>query len=171
MKKIKIMFVCTGNICRSPLAHAYFEDLVKKKKLSDKIEVDSSGTHSHIGELPDRRARKIGEKYNLDVNHLARDFSLDDWSTFDLILVMDQFNFNYIIQKRFTSMDVSKIKFLREFDPNIDIKDIKKEQKQLTVPDPYYGGIEEFEQAYKIISRCCDQLIEYMEKFYLKQKV
>ncbi len=157
MKKFKILFVCLGNICRSPLAHAVFENLIKKENLTDKFEVESCGTGAwHIGELADPRMIKEAKKHNVEMTHLARRLQVMDFEYYDLILPMDMSNMKYL--KSQCSDDFQhKIKLFREFDP--EAKNALEE-----VPDPYYGGDSGFSNVYKIVERTCENMLDKITK-------
>ncbi len=153
MEKTKILFVCLGNICRSPLAHAVFEDLVKKNNLEDKFEIESCGTGAwHVGELPDRRMSKEAKKHGIEMTHPARALQVMDLEYYDLILPMDISNMRFLLSKSLPEFD-KKIMLFRTFDP--EAKD-----KNAEVPDPYYGGEEGFANVYKIVERTCKNLLK-----------
>ncbi len=156
MEKHKILFVCLGNICRSPLAHAVFQDLVDKNGLSDKFEIESCGTGSwHVGELPDRRMSKEAKKHGIEMTHLGRTLQVMDFEYFDLILPMDISNMNYLLTKTLPEYR-DKIKLFRTFDP-----EAKSEVAE--VPDPYYGREEGFKNVYKIVDRTCKEILRHFE--------
>ncbi len=153
MKKTKILFVCLGNICRSPLAHAVFEHKVKERGLEDKFEIESCGTGAwHVGELPDGRMRNEAAKHGIDMTHLGRTLQVMDLEYFDLILPMDMSNKQYLMTKALPEFK-EKIKLFRTFDP--DTTDPTAE-----VPDPYYGGEQGFANVYQIVDRTCDHLLD-----------
>src|SRR5688572_8369678 len=94
---INVLFVCLGNICRSPLAEGIFKDIVKKKGLNNKISIDSAGTGNyHIGADPDHRSIKVARKYDIELDHKARQFVKRDFDDFDYIIAMDQNNYDNI---------------------------------------------------------------------------
>ncbi len=146
-----VLFVCLGNICRSPLAEGVFRDLVKRQGLESSFTIDSCGTgHWHIGELPHPEARAVAKRYNISLTGIrARQIEKADFNNFDLIVAMDQSNLDDL--RRIRTSNKGNIICLREYD--IDTKD-------LNVPDPYYGGSEAFEQTFKIVARCCHALFE-----------
>ena len=145
MTKIKILMVCLGNICRSPLA----EGILQKKINSYKILVDSAGTGNwHIGKPPDKRSIKVAEENGVNIsNQRARQFKIADFDTFDYIYVMDKNNYNDIISLATNKQDKNKVKLiLNELYPNQD-----KE-----VPDPYYGGENGFQKVYEMLNKACN---------------
>ena len=126
---IRILMVCLGNICRSPLAHG----ILASKLDTENFQVDSAGTSNyHIGSLPDQRSIAIARKKGLDItNQRGRQFKVEDFDTFDYIYVMDKSNFENVVKMARNTEDISKVKLiLNESFPN----------KNLEVPDPYYGG-------------------------------
>lgn len=151
-KMIKILFVCLGNICRSPLAEAIFNDKVSKKGFSDKMSSDSCGTANyHTGKLPDHRSVEIAEKNNIPIDHSARQFQVNDAKEFDYILAMDQSNYRNILHE--ISYKPDGLLLMRSFDLL---------GKDLDVPDPYYGGLDGFEDVYQILDRSIEKLIEFL---------
>lgn len=137
--------VCLGNICRSPLA----EGILKSKISSDKIFVDSAGTGAyHIGNLPDQRSIEVANKYGIDItNQRARKFIVEDFDNFDFIYVMDESNYQNILALARNKNDENKVQLiLNEVDAN----------KNLSVPDPYYGGNQGFENVYQMLDRACE---------------
>lgn len=129
---IRVLFVCMGNICRSPTAHGVFESLVRQAALSDQIQIDSAGTHAyHVGEMPDARAQQEARRRGFDLSaQRARRVADTDFDEFDYILAMDTVNME-ALRARCPARHVKKIHFLLEFASGIDDKQ---------VPDPYYGG-------------------------------
>jgi len=137
--------VCLGNICRSPLA----EGILKSKVNSEKVFVDSAGTGAyHIGHLPDERSIEVAKKYGIDItDQKARQISSDDFDVFDIIYAMDESNFNNILALSRSEKDKKKVKMiLNESNPD----------KNLNVPDPYYGGNQGFENVYKLLDEACE---------------
>lgn len=145
----KILMVCLGNICRSPLA----EGIMKSKLPSDKFFVDSAGTASyHIGELPDPRSISIAKSYKIDItDQRARQFSEIDFDRFDHIYAMDYSNYQNIIRLARSKRDITKTKLiLNELYPN----------QNMDVPDPYYGGQEGFKNVFKLLDKACNIIAE-----------
>jgi len=149
------MFVCLGNHCRSPLAHGYFEHLLKNHGLENQIEVLSSGTSGwHLGELPDPRICHVAEKYGFSLSHIrGQKISKSDLETCEMILVMDRSNLRDVMTLDDRNRFGEKIKLFRSFDP---------QSTQEEVPDPYYSGI--FEEVYAIISQTCDALLTHLQE-------
>lgn len=146
--------MCSGNICRSPLAHKYLEKLVKEENLSHKIEVDSCGIGAwHEGQNADSRMRAVAASRGLKFNKHARSFKSKDLEEFHYIIAMDWSHVNYLKSSmHFTLAHDKKISLLREYD--------SATQDGYDVPDPYYGGTAEFERVYNIIDRSCKQLLK-----------
>ena len=143
--KTKILMVCLGNICRSPLA----EGILKSKADSSKVFIDSAGTgHWHIGDLPDKRSIAIAEKYDIDItNQRGRQFTTEDFQKFDHILVMDLSNKENVLTLAKTNSDRQKVRLILDYvfpNENVD------------VPDPYYGGDTGFENVYKLLDEACE---------------
>jgi protein-tyrosine phosphatase len=141
---MKILMVCLGNICRSPLAHGILEHMAKEKNLN--WEIDSAGTGNwHIGEQPDRRSIAIAKKYGVDIStQSCRQFLSDDFENFDHILVMDQNNLSDVISLAITDAHFSKVRLFL---------------KNGVVPDPYLDD-KQFDPVYKMIEKRCLELIE-----------
>ena len=140
----KILMVCLGNICRSPLA----EGILKSKLPESTFLIDSAGTANyHVGNSPDPRSITVGKKYGIDISNLkGRQFSVNDFDSFDLIYVMDESNYRNVISMARSEQDKSKVKFiLNEIYPN----------QNYDVPDPYYGGDHGFENVYKMLDEAC----------------
>ena len=155
---INVLFVCYGNICRSPVAEGVFRTLIEEAGLEDQIQADSAGTASfHIGQLSDRRTRENALEHSLTLSHRARRLIGEDLAEFDYFVAMDETNLEAIEKLNYRSTGLytnDTIFLLREFDP--DVSD------QPNVPDPYYEGPEVFEEVYQICLRCCRQLLTYL---------
>src|SRR5687767_8250626 len=118
MEKIKVLFVCLGNICRSPLAEAIFKDKIKKKGLEKWIEADSCGTSNyHIGDQPDPRTIANASKNGIAIDHCGRQLCVEDLEQFDFILAMDKSNFQNIMRLPDSKSFADKVKLMREYDP------------------------------------------------------
>ncbi len=161
MKLFKVQFVCLGNICRSPLAHAVFQQKVNEAKLDKTIHIESSGTGNwHVGSLPDSRMREVAKKAGYIMDHRARHLSYSDINEYDLVLAMDSQNYKEIIAKCKTEEERQKVKLFREFDPNCLGND--KE-----TPDPYFGGRAGFELVLDIVERTSLSLLNYIIKYVI----
>lgn len=144
--------VCLGNICRSPLA----EGILVSKVDSDKIFVDSAGTAAyHVGELPDKRSIAVAKKFGIDISYQrARQFVVEDFDKFDVIYAMDTSNYHNIILKSRTEAEQKKVfLILNELDDKSD----------KSVPDPYYGGEQGFDNVYKMLDRACNIIANKLE--------
>ncbi|HLV15147.1 MAG TPA: low molecular weight protein-tyrosine-phosphatase [Xanthomarina sp.] len=144
---IKILMVCLGNICRSPLA----EGILQSKLPKDKFFIDSAGTGNyHVGDPPDPRSVKIAKKYGLDIsNQRGRQFTTSDFDKFDYIYVMDSSNYQNVIRLARNEQDIAKVKMI--------LNEIYKNQ-DYDVPDPYTGGIQGFESTYKMLDEACQEI-------------
>ncbi|NRB59247.1 MAG: low molecular weight phosphotyrosine protein phosphatase [Winogradskyella sp.] len=152
----RILVVCLGNICRSPLAHGILES----KLPSNHFYVDSAGTASyHSGNQPDSRSIAVAKKYGLDISHQsARQFTTMDFDLFDYIYTMDQSNYNNIISLAKSSYHIDKVKLFLEENDTVTNKN---------VPDPYYGGPDGFERVYKLIEETSTILSEKLMRKHL----
>ncbi|MCK6380815.1 MAG: low molecular weight phosphotyrosine protein phosphatase [Leptospiraceae bacterium] len=156
MKK-KILFVCLGNICRSPAAEGAFKHLIKSKNLEHMFEIDSCGTAGyHIGELPHSTTREVSRKRGIQLDHRCRKFDLKDFDYFDFILVMDDSNYNDVIAKTKNTLHQKKVIKFRKFDEGVS--------GSPDVPDPYYGGIDGFEEVQDIVSRSSEGFLNWILK-------
>ena len=144
---MKILMVCTGNICRSPSAEGVLRELARKENL--KIEVESAGTHDyHVGDAPDRRAIAHARKRGYDISALrARQVAAEDFETFDLVLAMDR----------------GHLKILERMCPAASRQKLRLFAAGEDVPDPYYGGTEHFEQALDLIEQAAKRLLDELE--------
>ena len=151
---VRVLFVCMGNICRSPLAEGIFTRLVENADLTLKILTDSAATHGyHIGHSPDKRSQLIAQVNGIDIGHQrGRQVELVDFEAFDYILAMDKANLAYL-KTVCPPKKQHKISLLLAFAPHL------KEQE---VPDPYYGGPEGFEHIYHLIEQACQGLLKHI---------
>ncbi len=142
---MKILMVCLGNICRSPMAEGIMRKLGGKK-----VEVDSAGTADyHIGFQPDKRMIATAIEHGIDISNLrARQFQSDDFDSFDLIFAMDSSNYRDIISLAKDDNDKQKVKMILD---------------NSNVPDPYYGGDEGFEHVYQLLHEACQKFLEDIE--------
>ena len=152
---IKVLFVCMGNICRSPTAHGVFRELVKKHKLGDKIHVDSAGTHSyHIGNPPDSRSQATARQRGIDLSDLqARRFTSADFAEYDYVIGMDHAN-------------IADMRAIRPKDGKARLQlmlEYSKKFTQAEVPDPYFGE-DGFEQVFDMIDDASQGLLESIRR-------
>jgi protein-tyrosine phosphatase len=147
---MKILMVCLGNICRSPLAEGIMQYKIDQHRLD--WSVDSAGTGSwHVGERPDRRSVEVAKKYGIDINYQrARQFRTDDFQQFDLIFAMDSSNYQNIIKMADSKEEKEKVQM---------IMNIVKPDYNQNVPDPYYDN-DGFEIVYRMLDEACDKIIE-----------
>jgi protein-tyrosine phosphatase len=151
--KKRICFVCLGNIVRSPLAENLFLHQAEQTGVSDRFEVDSAGTGAwHVGEPPDSRMQRVAAIHGLKYTGRARQIRPHDLEDFDLIIAMDRENLSDLKRLVRSPEAGQKIRLLREFDPFGG--------PQAGVPDPYYGGIDGFEEVYQIVERSTQKLLE-----------
>ncbi|CAM3824763.1 low molecular weight protein-tyrosine-phosphatase [Rheinheimera salexigens] len=151
----KLLFVCLGNICRSPTAHAVMRDKAKLAELN--IDIDSAGTHaSHRAEAPDVRSIREGTKFGYDFSHLhARPITEQDFSHYDMILAMDQNNLQ-VLQQRCPEQHQHKLQLFMQYHPAYPT--------QQEVPDPYYGGARGFSLVLQLIEAGCDGLCLHLQR-------
>lgn len=151
-KKYKVLFVCLGNICRSPAAHGIFEHMVKENGLQDKIEVDSAGTYGgHRGELPDRRMRTAAMYRGYALTHKSRPVSSLDFLDFDLIVAMDDQNYEDLMHLAPSVEATHKIKRMASYLTTHSIS---------YIPDPYYMGTEGFTLVLDLLEEGCRNLFD-----------
>ncbi len=154
--KRKILFVCLGNIVRSPLAEALFRQRASQLGLGGRYQVDSAGTSSfHIGQTPDSRMRQTAAAHGLDYSGRARQVTLDDLEAFDLVVAMDNENYDDLRGLAERGGCHVEIRRMREFDP--------ESGGSMDVPDPYYGGQAGFENTFAIVARSVEELLKDLE--------
>ena len=148
MAQMKILMVCLGNICRSPLAQGILESKVD----STEFIVDSAGTAAyHVGNSPDKRSVAVAKKNGIDLSkQKARQFTVEDFSLFSKIYVMDLSNYENVIALSQNPEDKAKVNLILN--------------ESMEVPDPYYGGKEGFEYCFDLLNNACDQIVKSLAK-------
>jgi len=151
----RVLFVCWGNICRSPTAEAVMRQVVDDAGLAGAIEVDSAGTSAeHTGSAPDRRAVAEADRRGLDLRSLrARSVRPDDWERFDLLLAADGMVERALLHRAPDAAARAKVHRMTAFGPDADLDE---------VPDPYYGGADGFEHVYDLLDRACRGLVDHL---------
>ena len=161
-QRIGVLFVCLGNICRSPAAEGVFASIVEKEGLADAFYVDSAGTYGgHSGDLPDYRMRQHASARGYDLTHRARLINSDDFKRFDAIVTMDESNYRNICRMARTGEEERKILRMADFLVGFDNYD--------EVPDPYYEGPEGFELVLDMLEASCERLMDYLLDNITKQ--
>ena len=151
---VSVLFVCLGNICRSPLAEGVFLAAAESRGLGSRLDADSAGTAAyHSGEPPDPRTTAVAARYGVRLTGLARQVTRHDFERFDLVVAMDRSNRRSLerLRARRPHPGAARIVMMRDYDPEPDSPD---------VPDPYYGGEDGFERVYRIVERCCEGLLD-----------
>ncbi len=157
MDKIKVLMVCMGNICRSPLAHGVFERMVEDEGLAHLIEVDSSGTGAwHVGNRPDPRSQEVAMRHGLDLTgQRARKVTAEDIDNFDYILAMDSENLSILHELAGNERSQEKISLFLDFAQDLALSE---------VPDPYYGGPQGFDDVYELVEAASIGLLQSINK-------
>lgn len=158
-RKVRVLFCCMGNICRSPTAHGVFQHIINAENLEHLVEIDSAGTHAyHVGEQPDRRAQNTAEKRGIDLTFItARRVSETDFEYFDYILAMDRDNYSNLTHDC-PSEYADKIKLFLDYAPEHPLDE---------VPDPYYGGIKGFENVFDMVEVASQGLLNDIKSRFL----
>lgn len=156
MKKLKVLFVCMGNICRSPTAEGVFSQVLKDRNLHDFFEIDSAGTHAyHAGEAPDLRAQKAARDRGVEISHLrARQVTYGDFADFDYLLVMDDENYDTLMSKCPDEYK-NKINYLLDYATEVNFRE---------VPDPYYGGQNGFERVLDMVESAAEGFLAFLKE-------
>lgn len=156
MEKIKVLFVCMGNICRSPTAEGVFTKIIASKNLADRFTVDSAGTHAyHVGKPPDTRAQKAALKRGVELQHLrARKVHGSDFEYFDYVLAMDDDNYSILFHEC-PDEHRAKVKYFLDYAPHLGVRE---------VPDPYYGEKLGFERVLDMVQEASLGFLESLQK-------
>jgi protein-tyrosine phosphatase len=167
---ISVLFVCLGNICRSPMAEGLFQSLVATGGMDRVIQADSAGTSCfHTGELPDPRMMQTASLHGIQLTHRARKLVVEDFGKFDYILSMDGANLEIILALQKKAMATAangdtpssaKVLMMRSFDPEVE--------DDLDVPDPYYGGTDGFEEVFSMLKRSNEQFLGFLREHHLQ---
>ncbi|TGL88300.1 low molecular weight phosphotyrosine protein phosphatase [Leptospira congkakensis] len=153
-EKTKVLFICLGNICRSPAAQGALENLVNQKKLNQSFEIDSCGTSGyHDGDLPDLRTRKAAEKRGIHLTHKSRKLTLNDLKYFDYLLVMDENNFADVISLSNDKKIQEKIFLFGQF---------RSDKGEPIVPDPYYKSEIAFDRVQDLVEDCSAGFLNFL---------
>ena len=153
MSQVRLLFVCMGNICRSPTAEAVMRELVAQAGIAHAVELDSAGTGGwHVGDPPDSRSVAAAARRGIAVGGAARQVTHADFERFDLLLAMDRANARELRARAPHAGASSKIRLLREFDPAAG--------GDLEVPDPYYGGAGGFDLVLDLVDAACRGLLD-----------
>jgi low molecular weight protein-tyrosine phosphatase len=149
-----VLFVCLGNICRSPLAEGVFRQLVEDAGLSGVYDIDSAGTGAwHVGERPDGRMTLVAERHGITLDSRARQVEAADLERFDYVIAMDRDNLRVLERMADAEGSECEIRLLRSFDADAGESD---------VPDPYYGGPSGFENVYVMVRHACEALLRHI---------
>lgn len=154
MDKTRILFICLGNICRSPAANAVMQKMMDDAGLTDKFTIDSAGIGGwHVGQLPDKRMRRHGAMRGYKIDHIARQFDASkDFNNFDYIVVMDNENYKEVCRQAHNEAERKKVIRMADF--------FVRYKGKISVPDPYYGGDSDFEFALDLIEDGCRGILQ-----------
>ena len=156
--RVRVSFVCLGNICRSPTAEAVMRHLVAEAGVKDETLIDSAGTGDwHVGEPRDRRSSAVGQRRGIPLSGRARTFVAADFARFDHVLAMDRQNLENLLKIAPDAEARAKVRLLRSYDP---------EASDDEVPDPYYGGPEGFDEVFDICLAACGGLLAHLRHRY-----
>ncbi|MEQ9495496.1 MAG: low molecular weight protein-tyrosine-phosphatase [Deltaproteobacteria bacterium] len=150
----RVLFVCLGNICRSPTAEGLFRAIVERRGIADRVEIDSAGTGAwHVGNPPDRRMQQAAKKLGYTLGGRARQVRVEDFERFDLVLAMDRDNLTDLMAMCPPEY-AERVKLFRSYDD---------EGADPDTPDPYYGGPEGFDEVVCIVERCANRIADELE--------
>jgi protein-tyrosine phosphatase len=153
---VRLLFVCLGNICRSPAAEGVMQRLIAARGWDGSVEIDSAGTGDwHTGESADRRCRDAARRRGIDIVHRARQVTRGDYSRFDYLIAMDQSNLA-VLERRAPADHSARIVLFRSFDADAP--------EGAEVPDPYYGGDDGFDEVLDICERACEGLARHLQQ-------
>lgn len=154
-EKIGVLFVCLGNICRSPLAEGVFRSIVSAEGMEHRFEIDSAGTSDyHIGSSPDARTIEEAQQRGLVLEHAARQITVEDLERFDYVIAMDASNLGNVERLARKQRGRAEVHLLRSFDA--------ESGDDLEVPDPYFGGPEGFAQVHDLVERASHGLLSHI---------
>ena len=154
-QETSVLFVCLGNICRSPMAEGVFRSVLDEEGLANRFRVDSAGTGAwHVGESPDVRSVRTAASYGVTLSGHARQVRPEDFRSFDYIIAMDQSNLDNLEEYRGGVGGEAALYLLREFDP--------QGEPGAEVPDPYYGGPRGFDEVFEMVDRSCRGLLNHI---------
>jgi len=157
---IRVLFVCLGNICRSPLADGVFCHLVRERGLEAHYSIDSAGTSAyHAGDPADSRSIAVARKHGIAVPSISRQTRSSDYNEFDWIVAMDRQNLSDLRAKE-PDAGTARLVLLRDYDPQASGSDASAKD----VPDPYYGGPGGFDTVHAMVARSCERLLEVLEE-------
>jgi protein-tyrosine phosphatase len=171
-RAIRLLFVCLGNICRSPIAEGVMRTLVEQAGLQDRIGLDSAGTGAwHVGNPPDTRAVEAARARGVELTGLARQIRREDFDYFDLMIALDSENLRELRRLAPSREEREKVRLLREFDPAGVAGGAAQPSRPLAsraagdldVPDPYYGAADDFEEVMELIQAACAGLLAQIQ--------
>ena len=156
-KKYKILFVCLGNICRSPAAQGVMESIVNERGISHLVDIDSAGISGyHAGDLPDQRMRVHARRRGLELTHRSRQVRPTDFERFDLIFAMDDSNYDHLRDMANSPEEMDKVVRIASF--------FRQHSAMDCIPDPYYGGSEGFENVLDLLEDACHHIADRIEE-------